>query len=69
VHYKQYCGHFLVNTLYVDDMLFFGNIKDVIYYLKYQLSTQFDMNKFWVEKYILGKEIRKDKETRKLWSS
>jgi hypothetical protein len=69
VHYKQYGGHFLVNTLYVDDMLFFGNIKDVIYYLKYQLSTQFDMNKFWVEKYILGKEIRKDKETRKLWLS
>jgi hypothetical protein len=37
VYYKQDGGHFLVITLYVDDMLFFGNSKDVICDLKSQL--------------------------------
>jgi hypothetical protein len=34
VYYKHDSGHFLVITLYIDDMLFFGNSKDVISDLK-----------------------------------
>ena len=34
VYYKQDWGHFLVITLYVDDMLFLGNSQDVIHDLK-----------------------------------
>jgi hypothetical protein len=30
VYYKQYNGHLFLITIYVDDMLFFGNIKDKI---------------------------------------
>jgi hypothetical protein len=36
VYYKHDGGHFLVITLYVDDMLVFGNNGDVISDLKYQ---------------------------------
>jgi hypothetical protein len=43
VYYKQVGGHFLVITIYVDVMLYFGNIKDVICDLKCYLLAQFDM--------------------------
>jgi hypothetical protein len=62
VYYKHDGGHFLVITLYVDDMLFFGNSKDVICDLKSQLSTQFDMKDLGATKYILGMEIKRDRE-------
>jgi hypothetical protein len=71
VYYKQDGVHFLVITLYVDDMLFFGNSKDVICDLKFQLSTQFDMKDLGVAKYILGMEIRRDREraNKNIWLS
>jgi hypothetical protein len=43
VYDKHDGGHFLVITIYVDDMLYFGNIKDVICDLKSYLLAQFDM--------------------------
>jgi hypothetical protein len=58
VYYKQNGGHLLVITLYVDDMLYFSNSKDVIYDLKSHLSTQFDMKELGVAKYILGMYIK-----------
>jgi hypothetical protein len=69
VFYKPYGCFFLVITLYVDDMLLFGNSKDVILDLKYHLSTQFDMKDLGVAKYILGMEIKRDRENKKLWLS
>jgi hypothetical protein len=67
VYYKHDGGHFLVITLYVDDMLFLGNNKDVIHDLKSQLSAQFYIKDLRDAKYILGMEIRRDKENIKFW--
>lgn len=69
MYYKQDGGHFLIITLCVDDMLFFGNRKDVIRNLKSQLSAQFNMKDLGVAKYILGMEIKRDKANRNLWLS
>jgi hypothetical protein len=65
VYYKHDGGHFLVISLYVDDMLFFGNEKDLIHDLKSQLSTQFDKD-LGVAKYILGVDIRRDGENQNI---
>jgi hypothetical protein len=69
MYYKQDGGHFLVITLYVDDMVFFGNNKDVICDLKSHLSTQFDMKDLAAANYILGMEIKRDRENKNLWLS
>jgi hypothetical protein len=53
VYYKQDSGHFLVITLYVDDMLLFSNCKDAICDLKCRLSTQFHMKYLGATKCIL----------------
>jgi hypothetical protein len=69
----KYCkhdgGNFLVITLYIDDLLLLSNNKYVVHDLKSQLSTQFDMKEFRAAKYILGMEIRRDRENRKVWLS
>ena len=67
MYYKHGSSHLLVITLYVDDMLFFGNSKDVICDLKSKLSTQFDKKDLGVEKYILEMEIKRKRANRKLW--
>lgn len=67
VYYKQDGRHFLFITLYVYDMLFLGNNKDVISDLKSQVSTQFFTKDFGDAKYILGIEIRRDRTNWKLW--
>ena len=59
------CVIYLV--LYVDDMLLVGNDKKVIQDLKTQLSSKFDMKYLGVVNYILGMEIKRDREKRKLW--
>jgi hypothetical protein len=67
--YHYHGGHLLVITLYVEDMLFFGNNKYAIFYLKSQPSTQFDMKYLGATKYILGMEIKRDTENKRLWLS
>lgn len=67
MYYKHDKHHFLVITLYVDDMLSFGNNKDAICDLKSRFSTQLDMKDFQAAKYILGMEIKREGENRKLW--
>jgi len=42
----------------VDDMLLIGNNKEIIWELKTQLSSKFDMKDLGVENYILGMEIK-----------
>ena len=58
---QQDGGHFLVITLYVDDMLFFGNNKDVICDLKCQILLQFEIKSLGDTKYILGMEIMRER--------
>lgn len=62
-------GHIFIIVLYVDDMLFTGNDKRMISYLKFQLSTQFQMYDLGVVKYNLEMEIRRDRSNIKLWLS
>lgn len=69
VYYKSGNGHTLIITLYVDDMLFFGNGMNLILDLKSQLSTQFEMKELGVARYILGIELIRDIAFRKLWLS
>ena len=58
---------FLVIALYVDDMLFIGKGKGLIAELKSQLSAKFETNDLGVARYILGMEIIRDRQNRKLW--
>lgn len=67
--YSQDGDHFIVVTLYVDDMLLIGNSKDMIRVSKTQLSLQFEIKDLGAAKFILGMEIRIDKANRQLWLS
>eukprot|EP00253_Pinus_taeda_P034437 PITA_34437 len=48
-------------------MLLVGNDKEIIQDLKTQLSSKFDMKDLGAANYILGIEIKRDQEKRKLW--
>jgi len=54
-------GHAFI-TLYVDDMLFFGNTKDMIHDLMSQLSKECNMKDLEATKYILEMDIRRDRK-------
>ena len=54
-------------VLYVDDMLLIGNDKEIIQDLKTQLSSKLDMKDLGAANYILGMEIKRDQEKRKIW--
>ena len=57
-------GIYLV--LYVDDMLLVQNDKEIIQDLKNHLFSKFDMKDLGVATYILGMEIKRYREKRKL---
>jgi hypothetical protein len=67
VYFKLIGHHLIYLVLYVDDMLLIGNKKDIIQDVKTQLSTKFDMQNIGVVNFILGMEIKRDRENRKLW--
>ena len=67
VHFKLIGDRVIYLVLYVDDMLMVGNDKEIIQYLKTQLSSKFDMKDLGVANYILGMEIKRDQQKRKLW--
>jgi hypothetical protein len=69
VYSKQVGNHFIYVVLYVDDMLLVGNNMDVIKEVKSQLSSKFDMKDLGDANFILGMEIKRDCENRKLWLS
>jgi len=46
----------------VDDMFLVGNDKEIIQDLKIQLSSKFDMKDLGAANYILGMEIKRDRE-------
>eukprot|EP00253_Pinus_taeda_P016186 PITA_16186 len=66
-YFKLIGGNVIYLVLYVDDMLLVGNDKEIIQDLKTQLSSKFNMKDFGVANYILGMEIKRHQEKRKLW--
>ena len=59
---KHNRGHFLIIIVYVDDMLFFGNSKNVICDLKSKISIQFHVEDWDSTKYNIGMEIKRERE-------
>jgi hypothetical protein len=67
VYFKLIGDHLIYLVLYVDDMLLIGNNKEIIQDVKNQLSSKFDMKDLGDANFILGMEIKRDWEKRKLW--
>ena len=66
VYFKLIGDRVIYLVLYVDDMLLVGNDKEIIQDLNTQLSSKFDMKDLGAANYILGMEIKRDREKRKL---
>jgi hypothetical protein len=67
VYSKKEGDHFIYVTLYVDDMLLLGNNMDATREVKMKLSSKFDMKDLNVANFIMGMEIKRDHEVRKIW--
>jgi uncharacterized protein (DUF2249 family) len=59
--------HLIYLVLNVDDMLLIGNEKEIIQDLKTHFSSKFDMKDLGAANFILGMEIKRDHENKKLW--
>jgi hypothetical protein len=66
VYFKLIGDHIIYLVLCVDDMLLIENNKEIIQDVKTQLSSKFDMKDLGVANFILGMEIKRDRENRKL---
>uniref|UniRef100_A0A2N9FHB7 CCHC-type domain-containing protein n=1 Tax=Fagus sylvatica TaxID=28930 RepID=A0A2N9FHB7_FAGSY len=62
-------GSYIFLLLYVDDMLIAAKSMCEVNRLKSLLHKEFEMKDLGAAKKILGMEIRRDRETRKLWLS
>ncbi|GAA0167487.1 transmembrane signal receptor [Lithospermum erythrorhizon] len=60
---------YIILLLYVDDMLVAGPNKDRIKELKAQLAKEFEMKDLGPANKILGMQIHRDKNNRKIWVS
>ena len=58
--------NYLILCLYVDDMLVVGSNMDHFKWLKEQLAHEFSMKDLGAEKQILGMNICRDRNNRKL---
>jgi hypothetical protein len=67
VYSKEEGGNFIYVALYVDDMLLIGNNMDTIKEVKKQLSSKYNMKDLNAINFIMGMEIKRDREIRKLW--
>ena len=67
VYFKLIGDRVIYLVLYVDDILLIGNDKEIIQDLKTQLFSKFDMKDLGATNYILGMEIKRDQQKRKLW--
>ena len=67
VYFKLIGDHVIYLVLYVDDMLPVGNDKEIFQDLKTQLSSKIDIKDLGAVNYILGMEIKRDREKRKLY--
>jgi hypothetical protein len=66
VYFKLIGDHLIYLALYLDDTLLIGNNKDIIQDVKTQLSSKFDMKDLGATNFILGMEIKRDRENMKL---
>ena len=62
-------GSYIFLLLYVDDVLIAAKSMCEVDRLKVLLCKEFDMKDLGIAKKILGMEIHKDRESRKLWLS
>ncbi|KAH9663295.1 hypothetical protein KPL70_019630 [Citrus sinensis] len=69
-YYKRFEDNdFIILLLYVDDMLVAGPNKDRIQELKAQLGRKFEMKDLGPANKILGMQIHRDRNNRKIWLS
>ncbi|KAH9734074.1 Integrase catalytic domain-containing protein [Citrus sinensis] len=69
-YYKRFEDNdFIILLLYVDDMLVAGPNKDRIQELKAQLAREFEMKDLGPANKILGMQIHRDRNNRKIWLS
>ncbi|KAH9734072.1 Integrase catalytic domain-containing protein [Citrus sinensis] len=69
-YYKRFEDNdFIILLLYVDDMLVAGLNKDRIQELKAQLAREFEMKDLGPANKILGMQIHRDRNNRKIWLS
>ncbi|KAH9682249.1 hypothetical protein KPL71_027276 [Citrus sinensis] len=69
-YYKRFEDNdFIILLLYVDDMLVAGPNKDRIQELKVQLAREFEMKDLGPANKILGMQIHRDRNNRKIWLS
>jgi hypothetical protein len=66
VYSKQVGNNLIYVVLYVDDMLLLRNNMDVIKKVKLQRSSKFYMKYLSATNFIMGMEIKSDRENRKL---
>jgi Reverse transcriptase (RNA-dependent DNA polymerase) len=70
VYFKRLANeNFLIFLLYVDDMLIAGQDAQMIDMLKKEMSKSFDMKDMGQARQILGIQIIRDRNTRRLWPS
>ena len=70
VYFKQFPGEkFIILLLHVDDILIVGQDRAQISKLKEELAKSFAMKILSQAKQILGMEITRDKQNRRLWLS
>jgi len=67
VYFKLIGDRVIYLFFYVDDVLLVGNDKEIVHNLKTRLSSKFDMKDIGAANYILGMEIKRNREKRKLW--
>ncbi|KAH9669686.1 hypothetical protein KPL70_021889 [Citrus sinensis] len=69
-YYKRFKDNdFIILLLYVDDMLVTGPNKDRVQELKAQLAREFEMKDLVPANKILGMQIHRDRNNRKIWLS
>ena len=69
-YYKRFEDNdFIILLLYVDDMLVAGLNKDWIQELKAQLAREFEMKDLGPANKILGMQIHRDRNNKKIWLS
>ena len=66
VYSKEVGQNFIYVALYVDGMLLVGNNMDLIKEVKQYLSPKFDMKYFGAPHFILGMEIKRDIQNKRL---
>ena len=67
VYVKRTDDQFVILTLYVDDMLLIGNSVKMVNSVKSLLAKKFEMKDLGPANFILGMQIRRDREKQKLW--